>query len=64
MGALKRPGKVMLMGTSAIEHVGQISAFARFSFESPNGILGHHDRCKPAYEKGRKWKQHLLSVSM
>jgi hypothetical protein len=42
------------MRTSALEHVGQIGASTRFHFISPNGILGHHIVCKPAYEKGQK----------
>lgn len=39
---------------SAVEHVGQIGAPARFHFASPDGILGHCIVRKPAYEEGQK----------
>ena len=60
-----RPGEVTSFRLSAFEHVGQIGAFARFHFTSPDGILGHRISRKPAYEEGSKWKSHnRSSVSM
>jgi hypothetical protein len=49
-----RPGRETSFGLSAIEHVGQIGAPSRFHLVSPNGILGHRIRRKPAYEEGQK----------
>lgn len=56
-----RPGEVTSFRLSAVEHVGQIGAFARFHFTSPDGILGHRIARKPAYEEGSKWKRHSQS---
>ena len=62
--ALKRPGEVTLIGTSAIEHVGQIGAFARFILQVRTVSRAIAMARKPAYERGQKWMRYTLLLAL